>query len=75
VNRSYREVLIDASRRHAFESLLRVRSSKQGMMSYITVLTVLDIMLLTGLIDHRKLLSYLINLIFLNLKSENTFPA
>lgn len=37
-------------------------------MSYTTVLTVLDIMLLTGLIDDRKLSSYLID--FLESKVE-----
>lgn len=75
VNQSYREVLIDASRRHAFVSLLRVRSSEQGTMSYTTVLTVLDIMFLIGFIDNRKLMCYLIDLILLNLKSKNTFPT
>jgi len=47
---------MDASRRDAFDSLVRAWSSEQGAMSYARVPTALDVMLLTGLIDNRKLI-------------------
>lgn len=56
LKRSYREALLDASRRDAFNSLLKVWSSEQGAMSYAKVPTVLDVMLLTAVIDNRKLI-------------------
>lgn len=59
LKRGYREALMDVSRRDAFDRLLRAWSSEQGAMSYAKVPTVLDIMLLTGLIDNRKLIEEL----------------
>jgi len=56
LKRSYREVLMDVSRRDAFDSLLKAWSSEQGAMSYAKVPTVLDVMLLTAVIDNRKLI-------------------
>jgi len=56
LKRSYREALMDVSRRDAFDSLLRAWSSEQGAMSYAKVPTVLDVMLLTAVIDNRKLI-------------------
>lgn len=56
LKRSYREALMDASRREAFDSLLKAWSSEQGAMSYAKVPTVLDVMLLTAVIDNRKLI-------------------
>ena len=56
LKRSYREALMDASRRDAFDSLLRAWGSEQGAMSYAKVPTVLDVMLLTAVVDNRKLI-------------------
>ena len=50
---------MDVSRRDAFDSLLRAWSSEQGAMSYAKVPTVLDVMLLTAVIDNRKLIEEL----------------
>jgi RecA/RadA recombinase len=56
LKRSYRETLLDASRRDAFDSLLKAWSSEQESMSYAKVPTVLDVMLLIAVIDNRKLI-------------------
>lgn len=56
LKRSFREALMDASRRDAFDSLIKAWSSEQGAMSYAKVPTVLDIMLLMAAIDNRKLI-------------------
>ena len=56
LKRSFREALMDASRRDAFDSLIKAWSSEQGAMSYAKVPTVLDIMLLLAAIDNRKLI-------------------
>ena len=56
LKRSYREALVDGARRDAFDSLLKSWSSEQGAMSYSRVPTVLDIMLLTAVVDNRKLI-------------------
>ena len=61
LKRGYRDVLMDVSRRDAFDSLLRVWGSELGAMSYARIPTVLDVMLLTGLIDNRKLIVTLSN--------------
>lgn len=55
LKRTYREALMDAGRRDAFDSLVKTWSSEQGAMSYARVPTALDVMLLTGVIDNRKL--------------------
>jgi len=47
---------MDASRRDAFDSLVKAWSSEQGAMSYAKVPTVLDVMFLTAAIDNRKLI-------------------
>lgn len=54
LKRSFREALMDASRRDAFDSLVKAWSSEQGAMSYAKVPTVLDIMLLMADVDNRK---------------------
>jgi len=56
LKRTYREALMDAGRRDAFDSLVRAWSSEQGAMSYARVPTALDVMLLTAAIDNRKLI-------------------
>lgn len=61
LKRGYRDVLMDVARRDAFDSLLRTLSSELGAMSYAKIPTVLDVMLLTGLVDNRKLLIKLSN--------------
>jgi len=55
LKRSYREALMDASRRSAFDSILKAWSSEQEAMSYAKIPTVLDVMLLTAVIDNRKI--------------------
>lgn len=59
LKRSYREALMDASRRDAFDSLVKAWSGEQGAVRYAKVPTVLGIMILTGLIDDRKLIEEL----------------
>jgi DNA repair protein RadA len=59
LKRTFREVLMDPSRRDAFDSLIKVWSNEQGAMSHARVPTALDIMLLTGVIDNRKLIEEL----------------
>jgi RecA/RadA recombinase len=61
LKRSYREALLNASRRKAFDNLLTVWLSKQGTMSYAKVPTTLDIMLLTAIIDNKKLIGKLLD--------------
>jgi len=56
LERTYREALMDADRRDAFDSLLRAWSSEQGAMSYARVPTALDVMLLTAVVDNRRLI-------------------
>lgn len=56
LKRTFREALMDAGRRDAFDSLIRVWGSEQGAMSYARVPTALDVMLLTAAIDNRKLI-------------------
>jgi len=56
LKRTYREALMDAGRRDAFDSLVRAWSSEQGAMSHARVPTALDVMLLTAVIDNRKLI-------------------
>jgi len=56
LKRTYREVLLDAGRREAFDSLVQAWSSEQGAMSYAKVPTALDIMLLTAAVDNRRLI-------------------
>jgi len=59
LKKTFREVLLDPARREAFDSLVRVWSSEQGAMSYARIPTVLDVMLLTGLVDNRRLIEEL----------------
>jgi len=56
LKRTYREALMDAGRRDAFDSLVHAWSSEQGAMSYAKVPTALDVMLLTATVDNRKLI-------------------
>jgi RecA/RadA recombinase len=56
LKRTYREALMDAKRREAFDSLVHTWSGEQGAMSYARVPTVLDVMLLTAAVDNRKLI-------------------
>ena len=70
LKRGYREALMDASRRDSFDRLLKAWSSEREAMNYAKVPTVLDVMLLTGLVDNRKLIETLfdqVNVIDLNL--------
>jgi len=60
LKRTYREVLIDAARREAFDSLIQAWSSEQGAMSYVRVPT-LDAMLLTAVVDNRRLIEDLVD--------------
>ena len=50
----YKEALMDAGRRDAFDSLVRAWSSEMGAMTYTRIPTTLDVMLLTAIIDNRK---------------------
>jgi DNA repair protein RadA len=61
LKRTYREALMDAGRRDAFDSLVKAWSSEQGAMSYARVPTALDIMLLTGVVDNRKLVEEILD--------------
>ena len=61
LKKGYRDVLMDVARRDAFDNLLRTLSSELGAMSYAKIPTVLDVMLLTGLVDNRKLIIKLSN--------------
>jgi hypothetical protein len=54
LKRTYRDALMDAGRREAFDS------SEQGAMSYARIPAALDTMLLTAAIDNRKLIEELI---------------
>lgn len=56
LKRTYREALLDSKRREALDSLIQVWSSEQGAMSYAQIPTVLDVMLLTAVVDNRKLI-------------------
>lgn len=55
LERNYQEALLDAPRREAFDSLVRVWSSQQAM-AYVKVPTVLDVMWLAAIVDNRKLI-------------------
>ena len=50
----FRNALMDAGRRNAFDSLLKSWSSEQGAMSYAHIPYALDAMLLTAVVDNRK---------------------
>ena len=52
----FRDALIDAGHRDAFDSLVKVWGSTQGSMSYADIPFVLDTMLVTAVIDNRKLI-------------------
>ena len=54
--RSFRDALMDLSRREALDSLKKAWSSEMGAMSYVKIPAVLDIMLLTAVVDNRKLI-------------------
>ncbi|MEM1507890.1 MAG: hypothetical protein QW702_00110 [Candidatus Bathyarchaeia archaeon] len=56
LKRTYREALLDSKRREALDSLIQVWSSEQGAMSYAQIPTVLDVMLVTAIVDNRKLI-------------------
>ena len=59
LRRGYREALMNLSRRDAFDSLVKAWSSEQGAMSYARIPSVLDVMLLTGIVDNRSLIQEL----------------
>jgi hypothetical protein len=54
LKRGYCAALMDPSRKSAFDSLIKTWSSEQGAMGYAKIPSVLDIMLLTAVIDNRK---------------------
>jgi meiotic recombination protein DMC1 len=54
LERSFIKALRDPKRREAFDSLVKAWGSEQGAMSYADVPTVLDVMLLTAVLDNRK---------------------
>ena len=54
LTRSFKEALIDPSRRDAFDSLTRTWTAEQGAMSYAKVPSVLEVMLLAAAVDNRK---------------------
>lgn len=56
LERTYRRALIDADRREAFDRLIQTWSNELGAMSNAKVPTALDIMLLTAVVDNRKLI-------------------
>lgn len=56
LKKTYREVLMDIERREAFGSLIHVWSSEEGAMSYARIPTVLDVTLLTAIVDDRRLI-------------------
>jgi len=47
---------MDPKRRDAFDSLIKAWSSEQGTMSYARIPTVLGVMLLTAVVDNRRLI-------------------
>ena len=59
--RSFRDALMDLSRREALDSLKKVWSSEMGAMSYVKIPAVLDIMFLTAVVDNRKLILKLLD--------------
>ncbi|MFQ5998352.1 MAG: hypothetical protein ACE5KO_03515 [Candidatus Bathyarchaeia archaeon] len=54
LKRTFREALMDQHRQHAFDDLSKLWSSELGAMSQCNIPTVLDIMLLTAVVDNRK---------------------
>lgn len=54
--RDYSRALMDLARRDAFNSLVKAWSSELGAMSYARIPAALDAMLLTGVVDNRKLI-------------------
>ena len=61
LRRTYRDALLDLKRREAFDSLVRAWSSELGAMSNASVPTVLEVMLLTAVVDNRKNIEELID--------------
>ena len=56
LKRTFQPALIDQNRQKALESLMKAWTSEQGAMSYCNVPTVLDVMLLTGVVDNKKMI-------------------
>jgi DNA repair protein RadA len=61
LKRTFREALMDTGRRDAFESLICTWGSEQDAMNCAKVPTALDIMLLTAVIDNRKIIKEIQN--------------
>jgi RecA/RadA recombinase len=61
LKRKFREALIDAGRRDAFDSLTCTWSIEQDAMNFAKVPTALDTMLLTAVIDNRKVIEEIQN--------------
>ena len=51
----YQEALMDVARRDALNSLIKAWSSELGAMGYARIPSALDVMLLTAVVDNRKL--------------------
>ena len=62
LEKNYQRALKEPSRREAFTNLLQVWSSERGAMNNAEVPTALDVMLLTAVVDNRRLI--------LNLQSD-----
>jgi hypothetical protein len=54
LKRTFREALLDPDKRKAFDDIVKGWTSEIGAMSYSRVPTILDIMLLTAVVDNRK---------------------
>lgn len=54
LEKGFIKALRDPRRREAFNSLVEAWGSEQGAMSYANIPSVLDVMLLTAVIDNRK---------------------
>lgn len=54
--KQFREALMDARPRAAIDTLVKNWESEQGAMSYATIPIALDVMLLTAVVDNRKLI-------------------
>jgi hypothetical protein len=61
LKRTFREALMDTGRRDAFESLICTWGSEQDAMNCAKAPTALDIMLLTAVIDNRKIIKEIQN--------------
>ena len=59
LRKNYQQVLMDLSRRDAFDSIVKAWSSELGAMSYVNIVPVLDVMLLTAVVDNRRLIEKL----------------